>query len=70
MNTAATLYQILVVYAAIGAALGLAFILVGIESTDRASVGAYAFRPLLLPGLMILWPLVAARWIAARRKAH
>jgi hypothetical protein len=27
-----------------------------------ASTGAYAFRPLLLPGLALLWPLVLWRW--------
>jgi len=50
-------------YAAIGLAVGLAFLLFGLSRRDPASVGAYAFRPLLLPGLALLWPLVLWRWV-------
>lgn len=53
------------VYAAIGVAVGLAFLLRGIERFDPAAIGAHAFRPLLLPGLALLWPLVLARWLGA-----
>ena len=35
----------------------------GCRGAIRASVGAYAFRPLLLPGLALLWPLVLWRWV-------
>lgn len=56
------------VYAVIGAALALAFLLWGIDRIDPAANGSYAFRPLLLPGLVLLWPLVAARWIALERQ--
>jgi hypothetical protein len=34
---------------------------------DPAARGAYAFRPLLLPGLVLLWPLVAWRWAVLAR---
>jgi hypothetical protein len=30
--------------------------------------GAYAFRPLLLPGLVLLWPLALWRWWALTRE--
>ena len=33
-----------------------------IEAIDPVARGAYAFRPLLLPGLALLWPLVLRRW--------
>jgi hypothetical protein len=49
-------------YAAIGVGMGIAFLALGIEKADPAARGAYAFRPLLLPGLALLWPLVALRW--------
>ena len=32
---------------------------------DPAARGAYGFRPLLLPGLVLLWPLVVWRWLDA-----
>ena len=29
---------------------------------------SYAFRPLLIPGCIVLWPLVICRWVAAERQ--
>lgn len=55
------------VYGAIGAAVALAFLLYGIDRVDAAAHGAYAVRPLLVPGLVILWPIVLWRWIALAR---
>ena len=55
-------------YGATGAVLALAFLLWGIDRVDPSARGAYAFRPLLIPGLVLLWPLVAARWLALERR--
>ncbi len=62
MATAAFLREIMLIYASVGLGVGMAFLLAGIDRMDRAAVGSYAFRPLLLPGLVLLWPLVAFRW--------
>ena len=57
-------------YGAVGVVLGLAFLLWGIDRVDPSATGAYAFRPLLMPGLVLLWPVVAIRWaVLARRCA-
>lgn len=56
-----------IAYAALGAVVALAFLTVGIERIDPAARGAYAFRPLLLPGLILLWPLVLWRWRRSER---
>ncbi|HZH47539.1 MAG TPA: hypothetical protein VEY31_12975 [Roseococcus sp.] len=62
-NEAATLLLgVLVGYGAAGLLVGVAFLVWGIERLDAAAVGAYAFRPLLLPGLVLLWPWVLQRW--------
>lgn len=55
-----------VAYVATGLAVGLAFLVFQLERQDPAARGAYAFRPLLLPGLALLWPLVLLRWISQR----
>ena len=34
----------------------------GIDRIDPAARGSYTFRPLLVPGIMLLWPLVLRRW--------
>ncbi len=57
------------VYGGIGVAVALAFVLVGIDRVDPAARGAYAVRPLLMPGLILLWPLVIIRWAALARQA-
>lgn len=46
-----------------GLGVALAFLLFGLDRIDPAARGAYGFRPLLLPGLVLLWPLVVWRWL-------
>lgn len=52
------------IYGGIGFAVAMIFLVFGIDRIDGAAKGAYAVRPLLLPGLIVLWPLVLMRWIA------
>lgn len=47
-----------------GACVGVAFLLFRLDRIDPAARGAYGFRPLLLPGLVLLWPLALWRWLA------
>ena len=62
------LYHAVLAYAAVGALVAIAFVLVGVERVDPAAAGALAFRPLLLPGAAMFWPLVLARWVAIERR--
>jgi len=55
-------------YGAIGAVVAVAFLLWGFGRVDEASHGAWLVRPLLIPGLVHLWPLVLARWIWLERR--
>lgn len=59
---AAAIVQCVTIYLAIGIVVGVAFLFLGIDRVDPAARGSYAFRPLLLPGLALLWPFVAIRW--------
>jgi hypothetical protein len=45
-----------------------AFLTVGIDRVDPSARGAFAFRPLLVPGVLLLWPLVLWRWAALERR--
>jgi hypothetical protein len=67
MSTAGVLVALVGAYGAVGLVIGVAFLLFAIDRMDPAAVGAYAFRPLLLPGLVLLWPLVLRRWLAFER---
>jgi hypothetical protein len=53
---------LLTFYGSVGLAVAAAFLLFGFNRVDPAAHGAYAVRPLLLPGLVLLWPLVIWRW--------
>lgn len=64
---AALLVELCMLYAGIGLVLGVAFLTLGIARVDPAARGVPAMRPLLLPGIVLLWPLVAWRWWALER---
>ena len=55
------------IYAAIGAIVTAAFLFVGLDRIDPSARGAYAFRPLVIPGAILLWPLVLRRWMTLER---
>ena len=52
-------------YLAVGAVVGLAFLLFGLDRADPGARGSYGFRALIGPGLALLWPLVVYRWLAS-----
>ena len=56
------------VYAIVGGVVATAFLMYGIDRVDPSAHHAYAFRPLLAPGLVLLWPLVLWRWKALERR--
>lgn len=47
----------------IGAAVAAVFLLWGIDRIDANARGAHVFRPLLVPGILLIWPLVLWRWV-------
>ncbi|MEO1652173.1 MAG: hypothetical protein AAFU64_01405 [Bacteroidota bacterium] len=47
-----------------GAAVSLVFLTIGIDRIDEDARGAYVFRPLLVPAILLIWPLVLWRWFA------
>jgi hypothetical protein len=65
--TAAIIVDCVTAWLAIGILVGVAFLFLGIDRIDPAARGSYAFRPLLLPGLALLWPFVALRWFMLAR---
>ena len=65
---ALTLVHLATIYLAIGAIVATAFLFIGIDQVDPAARGSYAFRPLLLPGVTLLWPYTAARWFILFRR--
>lgn len=46
----------------LGAIVAVAFVLFGMNAIDEDARGAVAFRPLIVPGIVLIWPLVLWRW--------
>jgi hypothetical protein len=59
------LLYLLAAYVAIGIAVALAFVIVGVARVQPMPVTVGA-RILLLPGACVLWPVVAVRWLRLR----
>lgn len=55
------------VYLYLGAAVAAVFLLFGLGRIDENARDAWVFRPLLIPGVLLIWPLVIWRWIILNR---
>ena len=62
MITAALILDAVMLWGVVGALVALVFLTIGIDRIDADARGAYAFRLLIIPGVMLLWPLVLWRW--------
>lgn len=62
MNEAEAILLVLRIWAYIGAVVAVAFLTFGIDRIDEDARSAYVFRPLLIPGVIVIWPLVLWRW--------
>jgi len=62
MSGSDIIYMAGLIYGAVGLAVAGAFILFALEAVAPPARGAIAFRPVLVPGLVLLWPLVLWRW--------
>lgn len=64
---AADLIWLAQVYLGFGAATALAFLGFGIDRIDESARGVWVFRPVLIPGILLIWPIVLLRWAQLER---
>jgi len=62
MNTAEAIVGLVRIWFMVGALVAAVFLIIGIDRIDEDARGAYVFRPLLVPGILLIWPLVLWRW--------
>lgn len=62
MDIAQTLVVGMQAWGIIGALVAAVFLTIGMDRIDEDARGAYIFRPLLIPGVLLIWPLVLWRW--------
>ena len=77
MITVTGLLTLLGVYLACGFTFSIPFALVGVKRIDPHAIsGSWGVRILIIPGTMLLWPLLARRWVSGathppkERNAH
>lgn len=55
-------------YLLIGLAVGVPFVWRGVNKVDAAAQGtSVTFRLVILPGCVVLWPLILQRWLHAQK---
>ena len=62
MIAAALIFDAVLLWGVVGALVALVFVTVGVDRIDADARGAYVFRLLIVPGVVLLWPLVLWRW--------
>lgn len=62
MQIASTIIDLAWAWGIAGAVTAAAFLTIGMGRIDEDARGAWIFRPLIAPGVMLLWPLVLWRW--------
>ena len=67
MNEAQLIFFIGQVWSIVGLVISVPFLLFGLDRIDESSRGSYAFRLLLVPGIILLWPIVLWRWYRLER---
>lgn len=67
MSIGATLVWLASIWLYAGGAVAVVFLLYGIDRVSEEARSAYLFRPLLVPGVLLLWPLVLWRWLRIER---
>ncbi|MEL6640939.1 MAG: hypothetical protein AAFP98_06445 [Pseudomonadota bacterium] len=62
MNQAELILLAVKIWGGIGALVALPFLTFGMDRLDEDAREAYVFRPLLVPGILLIWPMVLWRW--------
>ncbi|MEM8959727.1 MAG: hypothetical protein AAGC86_18175, partial [Pseudomonadota bacterium] len=57
------------IYVWVGLAVAVVFLVWGLDRIDAKGHGAWMFRPLLVPGIILIWPLVLWRWQVLARES-
>ena len=62
MAAAASLIAFAEIWLIVGLVVAALFLAFGLDRLDDSARGAFIFRTLILPGLVLIWPLVVYRW--------
>lgn len=70
MPGSAILVDVIQYYLMAGGLVAALFLVFGLDRIDPSARGTFFFRPLLIPGLCLIWPLVLFRWYALEKEGE
>jgi hypothetical protein len=69
MPAAEAINAVLTIWALSGLLFAIPFLIAGVGRIDSQAAGTgLGFRLIILPGVVIFWPLLLRRWAAGRRE--
>jgi hypothetical protein len=69
MPVAEAISAVLTIWALSGLVFAIPFLVAGVGRIDSQAAGTgLGFRLIILPGVVIFWPLLLRRWAAGRRE--
>ena len=64
-----TILIIVAIYLAAGLIFAIPFVLKGVTQIDEGAIGSkWGFRVIIIPGVMVFWPLLLKKWMKASKK--
>lgn len=59
------------VYLACGFIFAIVFVLKGVDKVDEGAHGSgWGFRLIIIPGVMVFWPILLGKWMKAKPQSH
>jgi len=69
MFIVAVIFTLVAVYLAAGLVFAIPFVTKGVTQIDEGAAGSkWGFRIIIIPGVMVFWPLLLKKWVKASKK--
>ena len=63
------IFSLVAIYLAAGLVFAIPFVTKGVTQIDEGATGSkWGFRIIIIPGVMVFWPLLLKKWLKASKK--
>ena len=63
------IFSLVAIYLAAGLVFAIPFVTKGVTQIDEGATGSkWGFRIIIIPGVMVFWPLLLKKWMKATKK--
>ena len=63
------IFSLVAIYLAAGLVFAIPFVTKGVTQIDEGAAGSkWGFRVIIIPGVMVFWPLLLRKWMKASKK--